>query len=252
MDFGEYGKGKYQEKYVRPQEWFYQTMISQLMELKEGAIVLDLGAGPGTLAKLADEAGLKLNILGVEPSDLVKDGEELAERLTKKKSGTNYMPLQGSMEEAGSLHSLEPSSLDGIVMMRSAHEIAKSIGKEKFKEALKKLAIYLKPEGSFYIGDPTFREEIVKDSSGKFDEEVKLSHKVLEGLIGHSHPVEELISPEEMKSILSEAGYPNLDFFDSMPNEELLEEMRKLDSTIDRSPLKLYVIVLNRKEVKNE
>lgn len=243
MNFGKLVNGRYSKRYVAPQAWFYRTMISQLAQLSAGSILLDVGSGPGVIAEYADKGKLSLTILGIEPSRLVQDGIRLSKDLEAQGSTIQYLPKQGSIENSVGLFGLQQSSLDGIIMMRSAHEISKSIGRNKFILETKRLVSYLKPKGLFFVGDPTFRTDIVTEGETKHSKEIQLARKVLEGLIGHSHPIEENIHPQRMINILADAGCKRVVFFDSKPNAEVLKEMQKKDRNITRSPLEMYILV---------
>ncbi|MFH1290015.1 MAG: class I SAM-dependent methyltransferase [Nanoarchaeota archaeon] len=247
--FDKHAGGAYDKRYVEPQKWFYDTMARQLGRFPTAALVLDVGSGPGSLAKLADESGHRISLLGVEPSDLVQDGEALARELEERQSGVRYAPKRGSIEESQRLHDLKPGSLDGIVLMRSVHEIAISRGRQRFVEDMRKLSSNLKKDGLIVVGDPTYRTDIMRNQTGLYDEEVRVAIEIAEETLGHSHTVNEFIEPHDVIKLLSEdCGCHSVEFFNTLPQYALIEKIREKGLEVERSPVEMYVLTARKSE----
>jgi len=245
--FDQHIEGAYDRRYVKPQKWFYNTMARQLNRFSSNAVVLDVGSGPGSLAKLADEFGHNMTILGVEPSDLVQDGKALARNLEERQSQVTYVPKRGSIEDSQRLHNLKPESLDGVVLMRSAHEIAISRGREQFVSELRELLSNVKKGGLVIVGDPTYRTDIMLNRTDLYDAEVRLAKEIAEKTIGHSHTVDEFILPQDMIKILSQNGESgSVEFFETMPQYELIDKMKERGMEVERSPIEMYVLTVRK------
>ncbi len=240
------GNSKYEQSYVKPIQAFYADMAFQLAhKLSNGAKVLDIGAGPGSLAKaLAEQTDLKSTIYGVEPSQTHNDGVELGKQL--QGDNIDYIPKQGTMTDAENLFNLQ--GLDGLVFPRSPHEIAKSLGgKQKFFLEVRKLLSYLKPSGLIMISDPTYTFDIRLEPE-KHREEVKVARQLLEKQIGHSDPVDVLFSPQEVILEMEHLGC-GLQYYNSHPKQDLLEKMRKQKGfeNLSRSPAELFVSIFQKR-----
>jgi SAM-dependent methyltransferase len=246
MKFGKLTNGLYKKRYEEDQIWFYNSMVSQLKKLQPKSVLLDIGSGPGTIARFASERKLSLKILGVEPSNLVNDGINLSIRLVEEKNQVKYTPKKGGITETRNLFNLKNESIDCIILMRSAHEIVKTIGYINFKIELKKLIKLLKRNGLIMIGDPNYRIDIMKNKSETYKEEVELAREINEELIYHSHPVTELIPAERIINLLAEFGCDDVIYYDSRPNLSLLAKLRKIKPSIKRSPLDMYVLVVKK------
>ncbi len=248
--FGQYAGAEYNRRFVEPQKWFYNTMVRQLAMLPRISTILDVGSGPGSLAKLAHESvppTQKVTILGVEPSELARDGEALAEELEKAQSHISYKPRKGSIEESGRLHSLTPECLDGIVLMRSAHEIAISRGYERFCQDMRRLIAYLKRGGLAIIGDPTYRRDIMLNKSEVYAEELKLAQEIGKERYGHSHTTDEFILADTQVKMLRNQGCDDLIFLDTMPQFDLITEMQNRGLNVERSPVEMYILTARKR-----
>ena len=243
--FDNYANKKYEESFVKPIQRFYADMAYQLSQrLPKGAKVLDIGAGPGSLAKtLAEQTGLEATIYGFEPSQTHNDGVELSKQL--QGSNIHYIPKQGTITEVKDLFDLQ--GIDCIAFPRSSHEIAKSLGsKQIFFQEVEKLLSYLKPFGLLMISDPTYALDIrIEPENHK--EEVELARYLLERQIGHSDPVDILFSPLEIISQMEQLGCW-LQYYNSHPKQDLLEEMHKQKGfeKLARSPAELYVAIFQK------
>lgn len=245
--FSKFADGEYDQHFVQPIPDFYSDIVFQLAyRLPENALILDIGAGPGSLAKtMSEKTDIKVTIYGLEPSQTHEDGVKLSEQL--KDSNVQYIPKQGTISDVEKLFDLH--GLEGIILSRSSHEIAKSLGgKQEFYSEIKKLMGYLKPSGIILIGDPTYAFDIRLDKE-THSEEIELARRILEEKLGHSDSVDTLFSPTE---IIQQIEMQNceLRYYNTHANQELLQEMRNYErfKGLTRSPTELFIAIFQKCE----
>lgn len=194
----------YWDNYVASNWVFYQEIQEHMRESLQGkhTIGLDIGAGPGVAALLADNANLETTIVGIEPSQLHDDGIQLAKSLRVKDSKTTYLPMKCGMDNMVS----KKPFFDYVTLLRSSHEIAESLGsKDAFYELLKTVTTLIRPSGVMIIAEPQYAPDITHDPSnhGPIIEDIKRFQK---DKIGHSHEPQDYIMHEQMQEVLSSVG----------------------------------------------
>ncbi|MBU1975378.1 MAG: class I SAM-dependent methyltransferase [Nanoarchaeota archaeon] len=235
--FNELSGDDYRERFQEPEQQFYAAITSQLACYPVKSTILDIGTGPGTIAELANAAGLELDILGIEPSNLVDDAAELA----KQEGKVLYTPKKGDMMQAPTAFELTLGSLHGLTLLRSAHEIAKSMGgKTAFYNGLGNLLQYSAIGGQVIIADPCYAPHIRVDIEGN-QEIIRATREILDELINHSDPPENLFSPRELIMAMGDLGC-EIAYIQSIPAQNippLLEQ--KYGITVSRSPKEFFV-----------
>jgi len=233
--FDQHNKGAYWERYFEKDRKFYDTIknhIAAALSMGKSA-GMDIGAGPGVGAKLLDDLNIKTIIYGYEPSETSADGTVFAEELRLKNSTVEYRPIHCGMEK---IQTPENDSLDYILALRTAHEIAESMNsRDKFFNELCRLLGGLKKQGSIIIAEPQF-----SDSFASQPEMLKLIQAYKQEKIGHSHVPSDYITDIEMKKHMEEAGL-NLINENIIPDEKLLDYLVEQGFILKESPCYFYV-----------
>lgn len=233
----------YKERYQKPLTSFYDSLYSYFEMLSKGAVILDLGSGPGTVAEYASNRRYAITVLGIEPSGLIEDSRRLAQELTSNHSPTTYHPQKGSIEDSIAIHHLENTDLDGLALMRSPHEIAKSLGsKEAFFRQIAKLLHYVKPGGLIFIGDPCYAADI-RTTPEHHQLELEKTKAFNIKQLGHCEEIHDFFCPSEIINAFEQNNCDLLQF-QLHTNPELLDHIQKVvDPAIQRSPIQLYTML---------
>ena len=168
------------------------TLIKDIMsdQLCDGDTIIDMGGGPGIGAKLIDELGIKATVTNIEPSTMIYDIPEL--------STVDYIPIKISLQEARDARM--PVTADCLLMVSSAHEIAlcnnaSPLENKKifFQDLDSFIKTNLKSDGIIIIGFPNYKK-------GSSRARIASQRRLIESILGHSHPPEELFTIEEFSS----------------------------------------------------
>lgn len=233
--FDQHNEGAYWERYFEKDRKFYDTIkehISAFIE-KDGSVGIDIGAGPGVGAKILDTLGMKTTLTGYEPSKTASDGTKLVKELEANNSGVKYNSV---CEGIDSIPTPEKESLDYILALRAAHEIAESLGgKERFFEELGRNLTGLKKQGKLIIAEPQVADNF-KDQTEIIDamKKYKLER------IGHSHDPSDYITDTKMREHLEEMGL-ELIRETTVPDDKLLAFLQEKGFKIEESPCYFYV-----------
>jgi hypothetical protein len=147
-------QGTYLDNYFKTNQQFYKSIAKQMQLLKQDSIGIDVGAGPGIGAMLADSIGLKTTIYGYEPSNTHFDGINLQKELQKKNSSVIYHPSQLGIT---GIKTPKENSLNYMLFLRSVHEINLDLKKEnKIFQEINRLSYGLKQGGTVVIADPYY------------------------------------------------------------------------------------------------
>lgn len=198
---------EYWKRFVEPNSTFYEVVQDRLARQLRGkrAYVLDVGAGPGVVARLLDEANIPANVAGCEPSGLHTQGVRLQAYFREKLSCIKYDPFNcnlaeiigtlGKCAERGDLY-------DAITLIRSAHEIAESCSREKLFSQLESVLEYMTADGALIVGDPVYTSE-----AASRPEVISAVRQIQEKTIGHSHVPKDYIQPIELERHLKGSGF---------------------------------------------
>ena len=195
----------YLARFVEPNRVFYDEVKKRLSErvgksLSE--IILDIGAGPGVVARLLDEADLMGHVVGWEPSNLHKQGVELQQKLDKERRGVVYTPFQGDFRAALSNMIDMGWQYDAITFVRSAHEIAESSSRDSFFRQLQLASGFVKPGGMILVADPMYTLEASSNP-----EIIRSVREIQQRTLGHSHIPGDYINPFSILHILRNQGF---------------------------------------------
>lgn len=165
--------------------------------------VIDIGGGPGIGAKITDKFGRKVKLINVEPSNNIDEIPEL--------NNIDYSTLKLSFKDA--LKFQFPWKADVFLMISAAHEISLSNGKSSrenkeifFHDIKNFLKINSNADSIISIGFPNYR-------NGVTEEEISAQRRLVDTLMGHSHPPEEFFTIEEFNTAFSAEPI----FFDQSP-----------------------------------
>jgi SAM-dependent methyltransferase len=226
--FDKYVDGKYAEFYVNPAKKAYVDYARSIVEkISKNSIILDIGAGPGSLAKEISNITDKLIFVdGVEPSNTHNDGVKLAKELIDSKSNVHYSAYQGYCSDVELLRPVK-QIYDVISSARSFHHWKDEFGGKQggFNRILDLSNKYLKSGGFVSILDPRFND-FVTSNPHKYKSEVTLARKILEKFIGHSDSPDYFISPTELIPSMISKGF-KLNSYQTYPKMDVHEEMKK-------------------------
>ncbi len=155
--------------------------------------IIDIGGGPGLVAKKIDEIGKSVKVLNIEPSNNIEEIPDL--------NNIEYSTLKLSFKDA--LEYQFPWKADLFLMISAAHEISLSNGmssKENkeifFKDIKDFIKSNSKPNALIIIGFPNYK-------IGVTEEEVIRQREFIDSLMGHSHSPEDFFSIDEFSSAFS-------------------------------------------------
>jgi hypothetical protein len=232
-------RGSYWNNYFNRDREFYETVKSHLdAHIGHDTRGMSLGAGPGCEAVLLHDIGKRTHLWGIEPSQTHFDGEELSQKLREDDSSVMYTPRQVDMSQAGEFCELDQQSLDYILIIRSLHEIAESLGsKEQLRQELIIFLDYVKRGGKLVLGDVQYNDEISRNSQEhqRVIEEVKRYQRET---IGHCHDPQDYIREEELQNLLSD--YRRLRH-ETLENDNAKNWLIDQGINVENSPLEFFV-----------
>ena len=159
--------------------------------ISNGDHVIDIGGGPGMGARIIDSLGIMAYVTNIEPSTTIHDVPRLLH--------VKYNPMKMSLKDA--LGVRMPYPADCLLVVSAAHEIAlcnnssASKNKEIFSSEINQfISKNLKPKGIIIVGFPNYRK-------GASPAEIAQQRRIIESILGHSHPHEELFTIEELSKI---------------------------------------------------
>ncbi len=242
--FDQHIEGEYWKKYFEKDKVFYATIRDHLFRAlaqTPDSAGLDIGSGPGVGAKLLDDLNIKTTLTGYEPSMTAADGVELLKELEKKGSKVKYIPVQGGIEK---IPTPEINSLDYVLILRAAHEIAESLGGyDKFFSELERVIVGLKESGKIIIAEPQYDKD--------FNDQTEIIEKVREFKqikIGHSHIPSDYITDEEMIAFMNRKSFKKMEE-DIVVDQSTLDQLRAQGIAIEKSPCYFYVHTYQREGV---
>lgn len=240
MDFDALPPTAY-EDFVRTEQDFYRLVEEHLNTfVPDNALALAIGAGPGTEARLLDALEKRTILHGLEPSHLHEAGCATRDYLREKGSGVTYTPWKVGIEDIDSIGLLS-ESVDLILLLKAAHEIALSVGgKEAFKNHLERATVYLKKNGVLIIGDVQYARRIREDPQAHASL-VQTIRTIDEQRIHHSHPPHEFIDEDEIP-LLVPSHWRSVRRHDVVPHTFMDNALRQKGITPDYSPREFYVI----------
>jgi SAM-dependent methyltransferase len=235
----------YLERYVENDEEFYSTVKEQLGKIVDGDNQrgLDVGAGPGVTAILLSQLGKRTLLHGCEPSDTYEESEELSRKLVSKEflarteSQINYSPVRATLEF---FLRITLDVYDYMVFLRSAHEIADSMGgKDQFFEVVEQAFQKLKKGGKVLFADPQYTKQI-RNNPRRYEELISLVQEYQDEHIGHHHVPSDYINNEELKERLGTTGLILTQEI-IIPDTKTLSFLKDKGFDINKPPTEFYV-----------
>lgn len=234
-------KNEYRKKYFERDKEFYDEIKEHLWDAlgKRKTVGIDIGAGPGISAIILSRLQINTTLTGYEPSNTADEGKKLSKELSCSKSLTKYSAIKKSIQE---IKTPIKNSLDYILILRAAHEIAESLGsKDRFFIEIKRILTGLKRLGIVLIADQQYAEEFKSD--GKIIQKVQ---KYQELTIGHSHVPSDYVEDVEMKKMMRCLGL-KLIKKSTVPNNALLHYLQNEKCTLKKSPCYFYICTFEKK-----
>jgi len=155
--------------------------------------IIDIGGGPGLVAKIIDKIGKSVKVINIEPSNNIEKIPDL--------NNIEYFTLKLSFKNA--LEYQLPWKVDLFLMISAAHEISLSNGMSSnenkeifFKDIKDFIKRNSKPNALIIIGFPNYK-------IGVKENEIIRQREYIDSLIGHSHSPEEFFTINEFSSAFS-------------------------------------------------
>lgn len=233
-------KDEYRKKYFERDKEFYEEIKEHLWNAlgKRKTVGIDIGAGPGISAIILNKLRINTTLTGYEPSKTSNEGRKISKELIFSKSPTKYLAIKKSIQE---IKTPIEDSLDYILILRAAHEIAESLGsKDTFFTEIKRLLKGLKKLGIVLIADQQYAKE--------FRDDKEIIHKVQkyqEQSIGHSHVPSDYIEDVEMKKAIKCLGL-KLIKESIISNNVLLHYLENEKCTLKKSPCYFYICTFEK------
>jgi ubiquinone/menaquinone biosynthesis C-methylase UbiE len=240
--FDKLAGGKYKADYFDSDKEYYSALAEQIAcSFGYGDIILDVGAGPGCSAMLANDMDLEVKIIGLEPSDLYKDSEKLSSELKENGSCVDYVVVNAGVGKLDDLYRNTNLNLDGVIISRALHEIARSIGSIKgVYDQLKTISRYVKKEGFFVVGESQFTKEAMEHPYS--DEVIKAARKCTEAKYGHSSGPEEFVTRDQFEEWMISLGYGIHTENNIEDLTETFDAVRDAGFKLEKSPYESYFL----------
>ena len=155
--------------------------------------IIDIGGGPGLVAKIIDKIGKSVKVINIEPSNNIEKIPDL--------NNIEYSTLKLSFKDA--LEYQFPWKADLFLMISAAHEISLSNGMSSnenkeifFKDIKDFIKSHSKPNALIIIGFPNYK-------TGMTEKEIIRQREFVDSLTGHSHSPEEFFTINEFSSAFS-------------------------------------------------